>query len=76
MTPQNQPWTACVHFPVVSYRRLSAQFQFSLSADTLVYLSQWFQHPPPPPTHTSYSSPMKMVSLIIDAKTILHWSTK
>ncbi len=25
----------------VSYRRLSAQFQFSLSADTLVYLSQW-----------------------------------
>ncbi len=25
----------------VSYRRLSAQFQFSLSADTLGYLSQW-----------------------------------
>ncbi len=28
---------------LVSYRRLSAQFQFSLSADTLGYLSQWVQ---------------------------------
>jgi hypothetical protein len=27
---------------LVSYRRLSAQFQFSLSADTLGYLSQWY----------------------------------
>jgi hypothetical protein len=26
---------------LVSYRRLSAQFQLSLSADTLEYLSQW-----------------------------------
>jgi hypothetical protein len=26
---------------LVSYRRLSPLFQFSLSADTLVYLSQW-----------------------------------
>jgi hypothetical protein len=42
MTPQNATldskrtlsWFA-------SYRRLSAQFQFSLSADTLGYLSQW-----------------------------------
>jgi hypothetical protein len=35
----------------VSYRRLSAQFQFSLSAVTLVYLSQCPPHPHPhPPT--------------------------
>ncbi len=30
----------------VSYRRLSSQFQFSLSAVTLGYLSQWYPHPP------------------------------
>jgi hypothetical protein len=29
---------------LVSYRRLSAQFQFSLSADTLGYLSQCSEH--------------------------------
>jgi hypothetical protein len=29
---------------LVSYRRLSAQFQLSLSAETLGYLSQWFSH--------------------------------
>jgi hypothetical protein len=28
---------------LVSYQRLSAQFQFSLSAVTLVYLSQWYK---------------------------------
>jgi hypothetical protein len=28
---------------LVSYRRLSPQFQFSLSSVTLVYLSQWSQ---------------------------------
>jgi hypothetical protein len=40
-----QPWTACVHFPdPVSYRRLSSPFQFSLSAVTLEYLSQWSLH--------------------------------
>ncbi len=36
------PWKCCVHmYAVVSYRRLSPQFQFSLSTVTLVYLSQW-----------------------------------
>jgi hypothetical protein len=34
---------------LVSYRRLSAQFQFSLSADTLGYLSQWSHLPSSPP---------------------------
>ncbi len=38
----------------VSYRRLSSQFQFSLSLVTLEYLSQWYSHcfipcPIPPP---------------------------
>jgi hypothetical protein len=32
---------AAYTFLLISYRRLSAQFQFSLSADTLEYLSQW-----------------------------------
>ncbi len=37
------PWTASVHFPwFVSYRRLSSQFQFSLSVVTLGYLSQCY----------------------------------
>ncbi len=37
-------WGTVLRTPVafVSYRRLSSQFQFSLSAVTLVYLSQWF----------------------------------
>ncbi len=30
------------NYMFVSYRRLSPQFQFSLSGVTLVYLSQWF----------------------------------
>ncbi len=38
--PRMPPWTASEHFPD-SYRRLSSQFQFSLSAVTLGYLSQW-----------------------------------
>ncbi len=37
--PRRTPWTV-LRTPV-SYRRLSSQFQFSLSAVTLVYLSQW-----------------------------------
>ncbi len=41
--PRRKPWTI-LRTPVcfLSYRRLSPQFQFSLSAATLVYLSQWF----------------------------------
>jgi hypothetical protein len=36
MTPRRLPWTACVHF---RDRRLSSQFQFSLSAAALgIYL--------------------------------------
>jgi hypothetical protein len=31
---------------LVSYQRLSAQFQFSLSGVTLVYLSQWLMCSP------------------------------
>ncbi len=38
MTPQNATLDSK---RTLSYRRLSAQFQFSLSADTLGYLSQW-----------------------------------
>jgi hypothetical protein len=42
MTPQNAPWTRKRTLSrFVSYRRLSSQFQFSLSAVTLGYLSQW-----------------------------------
>jgi hypothetical protein len=33
---------------LISYRRLSPQFQFSLSGVTLVYLSQWAQDGGPP----------------------------
>ncbi len=36
----------------VLYRRLSPQFQFSLSAVTLVYLSQWFIWPKPAIVYT------------------------
>jgi hypothetical protein len=36
--PEGDPGQSCL---LVSYRRLSAQFQFSLSAVTLGYLSQW-----------------------------------
>jgi hypothetical protein len=41
--PRRTPWTM-LSTPVcfLSYRHLSPQFQFSLSAATLVYLSQWF----------------------------------
>ncbi len=43
MTPQNATLDSkCTLSWFVSYRRLSAQFQFSLSADTLGYLSQWY----------------------------------
>jgi hypothetical protein len=40
--PRRKPWTILLT-PVcfLSYRRLSPQFQFSLSAATLVYLSRW-----------------------------------
>ncbi len=40
--PRRTPWQCCVHLSAsVFYRRLSPQFQFSPSAVTLVYLSQW-----------------------------------
>jgi hypothetical protein len=40
--PEGHPGQCCVHLhAVLSYRRLSSQFQFSVSAVTLVYLSQW-----------------------------------
>ncbi len=39
--PEGHPGQCCVHlYAFVSYQRLSSQFQFSLSAVTLVYLSQ------------------------------------
>jgi hypothetical protein len=42
MTPQNATLDSKRTLSsFVSYRRLPAQFQFSLSADTLGYLSQW-----------------------------------
>jgi hypothetical protein len=38
------PWKATLDsLRTLSYRRLSSQFQFSLSAVTLEYLSQWFR---------------------------------
>jgi hypothetical protein len=37
---------------LVCYRRLTPLFQFSLSAVTLVYLSQWGEAPPPPTATT------------------------
>jgi hypothetical protein len=40
--PRRTSGKCCVHlYAFVSYRRLSAHFQFSLSTVTLVYLSQW-----------------------------------
>jgi hypothetical protein len=40
--PEGHPGQRCVHlYASVSYQRLSPQFQFSLSAITLVYLSRW-----------------------------------
>jgi hypothetical protein len=40
--PEGHPGQCCVHlYLLVSYQRLSPQFQFSLSGVTLVYLSQW-----------------------------------
>jgi hypothetical protein len=43
MTPQNATLDSKRTLSLfVSYRRLPAKFQFSLSADTLGYLSQWF----------------------------------
>jgi hypothetical protein len=43
---------------LISYRRLSPQFQFSLSAVTLVYvyLSQWSPLPPPQSGHKTIFS--------------------
>ncbi len=42
MTPQNATLDSKRTLSrFVSYRRLSSQFQFSLSAVTLEYLSQW-----------------------------------
>ncbi len=40
MTPPNATLDSKRTFLIRIYRRLSAQFQFSLSADTLGYLSQ------------------------------------
>jgi len=41
--PEGHPGQCCVHlYASVFYRRLTPQFQFSLSAVTLVYLSQWY----------------------------------
>jgi hypothetical protein len=46
--PEGHPGQCCVHlYASVFYRRLSPQFQFFLSAVTLVYLSQWLLN-----THT------------------------
>ncbi len=43
MTPQNATLDSKRTLSLfVSYRRLSSQFQFSLSAVTLGYLSQWY----------------------------------
>jgi hypothetical protein len=40
--PKGHSGQCCVHlYKLSSYRRLSPQFQFSLSGVTLVYLSQW-----------------------------------
>ena len=39
--PEGYPGQCCLYLYAVSYRRLSSQFQFSLSAAILVYLSQW-----------------------------------
>jgi hypothetical protein len=40
--PEGDPGQSCVHlYLLVFYRRLSPLFQFSLSAVTLVCLSQW-----------------------------------
>jgi hypothetical protein len=40
-TPEGHPGQYCVHlYAFLSYRCLSSQFQFSLSAVSLVYLSQ------------------------------------
>jgi hypothetical protein len=39
--PRRTPWKCCKHlYAFVSYRRLSAHFQFPLFAVTLVYLSR------------------------------------
>jgi hypothetical protein len=43
LSVQKETLECCVHlYAFVSYRRLSPQFQFSLSGVILVYLSQWF----------------------------------
>jgi hypothetical protein len=39
---EGNPGQSCVTPMLVSYRRLSPQFKFSLSGVTLVYLSQWY----------------------------------
>jgi hypothetical protein len=53
MTPQNATLDSkCTLSRFVSYRRLSSQFQFSLSAVTLGYLSQWEG----PPSFLPYTS--------------------
>ncbi len=42
--PEGHPEQCCIHLHAfVSYRRLSSQFRFSLSAVALVYLSQWIR---------------------------------
>jgi hypothetical protein len=46
LSPRRTLWTSCVHlYGFMSYRRLSPQFQFSLSAAavSLVYLSLWIR---------------------------------
>jgi hypothetical protein len=71
--PRRTPWTSCVHLcAFVSYRRLSPPFQFSLSAATLVYLSQWLWQNPC--TGLLYPFLYSMVSR--DFNTILAWIGK
>jgi hypothetical protein len=42
---EGHPGQCCIHLSAfTSYRRLSPQFQFSLSGVTLVYLSHWYLH--------------------------------
>ena len=43
--PEGYPGQCCLYLYAVSYRRLSSQFQFSLSAVTLGYLSQCVNAP-------------------------------
>ncbi len=62
---------------LVSYRRLSAQFQFSLSADTLGYLSQWagLFDIRPPFYFIITPHPLNPVTLSPPPLCFLHWNS-